>query len=89
LSRPIDQGRLRLAIPDHRDGPALVVIVLDDARGPAIALPQARLLDRAFVFVFVVFFNLVGHGGHRLSWHLPRAQMIEENGRSGRHAHAR
>ena len=41
-----DQRRLGLAVQDHLDGPTLVVFVLDDPRGPAVAAPESRFLDR-------------------------------------------
>src|SRR6516225_6418416 len=40
-----DQRGLGLAILDHLDGPAIVVFVLDDARGPAVVAPQAVFVD--------------------------------------------
>jgi hypothetical protein len=44
-----DQRRFRLAILDHGDGPAVVVVVFNHARGPAVALPQAIFLHQGVV----------------------------------------
>ena len=41
-----DQGGFGFPVHDHLDGPAFVVFVLDDSRGPAVAAPKARFLDR-------------------------------------------
>ena len=40
-----DQRRLGLAVFDHGDSPAVIVFILEHARGPAVALPKPGLLD--------------------------------------------
>ena len=48
-------GWLGLAIQKHGHRPAIVVFVLDHARGPVLVAPHAVFVDR--------YLNVLGHGG--------------------------
>ena len=48
------ERRLGFALEGHLDGPAVVVLVLDDACGPAVVAPQARLVDAVVRSVFAI-----------------------------------
>ena len=45
-----DQRGLGVAMARHRDGPAVVVFVLDDARGPALVAPEGGFLNEGLVW---------------------------------------
>src|SRR5690606_22845448 len=54
-----DQRRFRFAILDHLDRPAVIVLVLDDARGPAVVAPQSVFVNG--LLFGVVRMREVGH----------------------------
>jgi len=45
---------------NHGHGPAFIFLVLDHARRPAIAYPQARFLDRGVIVLLGCFIGKSG-----------------------------